>query len=1009
MPHSTLQQILRKGCIRGTAIKIPKRNIKVLGGGKVTIQACYRFQIMFNYHHPTYVDFFIVNEMGLSDKSIDLILGKDFLDKTGAVQDHSARKLVLYHPQRTTYRKEYNGKGQRDPQSNMVHTPMSSNSVNRPNERINQEQRTRSNGNQDITSNKGSTNRQTPSVPAYKTNKQSQLLENVKERYNQKRKNAQAVQNMHEKDGQQPSVDRPVVSWDKLSTENLTESEAEQLKGMLHDNEAAFVKSDNKIGFCDILPLKIQLKDPNMVPIKKQQYRQSPHVIQSAQEQMDQYIADGIIEETHSEWNSPVLILPKGLKKSHKHVQTDKNPKRAYRLVTDLRALNEVILKDNYIVPNIEDLIDKICSTYKDREDCPQFFSKLDLKNGYFQLALHEDSKKYTAFTWNGTKYHYNRLPMGLSCSPGNFCQIINKILQPYLGKTVICYLDDILIYSRNFTQHLKDVAAVLQELGKANLLLSANKCDFAKPCAEFLGFTFSADGYRPAEKHVDAISSYPRPKTVKQLRTFLGLVNYFRKFLQKRAEICAPLNALTRKNAVFHWSKQCEESFQQIKIMFATQPVLQYPKFNQEFYLACDASTISIGACLSQKNKDGHFMPVAYCGRSLSKHEKNYTITRLELLATVFAITYFRVYLEGRKFTLITDHSPLTSILKSKTLTPQMARFSLIIQGYDFDIMHTKGLLNSAADALSRRPYNTTHTQADDIINEFPYCPHDNPSTEEVNSMTESNLDKENAPVVALVQTRNKHRLKTFQKLENAQLQRNSLIGKEDLTSSWDMLEKMSNNKKSELEDVLVSPDSTEVSQRRETRQEKEGQRDSVTSQNEEPNATQQKWDNKNSKSKTEREHFSKEERHTLKDTSHQYQEAEDISSTMVPEEEEVSTDKVRKKEMIQRSQPPELQQQHEETDTEDEDNQPLHHQHNLRSKGYDHRFRDQVEAQTNNHKKIQNKNENQQKLELDLKTVIEKQQIDTYYGPLYKYLNEGSLPNDPAEANKILAMEYQ
>ena len=198
-----------------------------------------------------------------------------------------------------------------------------------------------------------------------------------------------------------------------------------------------------------------------MTPIKKQQYRQSSHVMAAAQEQIDQYIADGIIEETHSEWNSPVLILPKGIKRSHKHMPKPKATKRNYRLVTDLQALNKVIVKDNFIVPNIETLIGDICSTYQDPGDNPKFFTKLDLKNGYFQLALDEDSKKYTAFTWKGTQYQYTRLAQGLTSSRGNFCEIIAKILRPYLGKTMACYLDDVLIYSRNFKQHLIDVAAV--------------------------------------------------------------------------------------------------------------------------------------------------------------------------------------------------------------------------------------------------------------------------------------------------------------------------------------------------------------------------------------------------------------------------------------------------------------------------------------------------------------------------------------------------------------------
>ena len=721
MGEHKLHELLELGSINAPQVAPQTTQLVSIEGRQIPIKACHLFKITFGGQLVIPVIFHIVTA-----PSVDLLLGLDFMNQTGAEINILRNEVTLHQikPEVLVQMKE------RD-------NPYDSDFIDH--ETVNYV----------MTKNKAvcvPMQKETP-IPKMTHDKTPQLLNEGC--HKQGLSSSQILPNQSESDDttaekvsthqietqighiieppaqvdSEITADKPYVKWDNLSLEHLTPQQRTTVLQMLKENEEAFVKSDGKIGHCKLLTLKLQLKDPAQPPIKKQQYRIAPQIIQDAQQQMNAYIRDGIIEETDSEFNSPILLLKKGIKKSHKHLPTEKSKTTTYRLVTDFRALNEAIVKNNYLLPSIDQLIDDIGNQYSTTEGPPKYFTSLDLSQAYFQLSLHEKSRKYTAFTWNNKKYQYRSVTQGLSTAAGFCQQVVHKIL----GKCCVNYLDDVLIVSRSFFQHMTDVQAVLQAFAQYNLLLSPNKCEFAKPTATFLGYNLSEHGYQLSDKHVSALASYPRPQTVKELRTFLGLINYFRKFIRDRAKICEPLHALTRKGVIFQWSKECEESFQKIKDKLCRPPILQYPRFNKRFYLSTDASTQSIGVCLCQKDDNGHFMPIAYCGRSLKSHEKNYSITKLELLATVFAITYFQVYLAGHQFTLLTDHSPLTSILKQKTLTPQLARFSLLIQSFDFTVEHQKGLLNSAADVLSRREYQINHTDVDDKIMAFPNWPQDN------------------------------------------------------------------------------------------------------------------------------------------------------------------------------------------------------------------------------------------------------------------------------------------
>jgi hypothetical protein len=286
--------------------------------------------------------------------------------------------------------------------------------------------------------------------------------------------------------------------------------------------------------------------------------------------------------------------------------------------------------------------------------------------------------------------------------------------------QSALCYMDDIVCFSTNFENHLLHIEEVLTLLRGANLKLKRSKCTFAVDSLQYLGFIISKAGISPSEEKCHAIRSFPTPKNVRDVRSFCGMAQFYRKFIKNFAGVTRPLYDLLKLNTKFLWSDACQEAFESLRFALTGDDIMVYPDFTKKFYLATDASDISIGATLQQYDDNGNLRPISFAGRSLKPAEKNYTVTHKELLAVVWAVEYFRVYLESDHFIIHTDHAALTHLMRQKSLTQRVIRWQVLLNGFDFDILHIKGKHNVIPDALSRRPFPETNTVADKRIEQF-------------------------------------------------------------------------------------------------------------------------------------------------------------------------------------------------------------------------------------------------------------------------------------------------
>ena len=300
-------------------------------------------------------------------------------------------------------------------------------------------------------------------------------------------------------------------------------------------------------------------------------------------------------------------------------------------------------------------------------------------------------------------------MPFGLTNAPRTFQRLMDRILREAIGKFVHVYLDDISIFSRTFEEHLAHLDIVFRRLREAGLRLNSEKCTFVRKRLEFLGHMVSEDGLSPDPAKVDKVQNFPVPTNVKTLRGFLSLASYYRRFIQGFSQYAVPLYQLLRKNVVFSWQETQQQAFQYLKNKLTSAPVLAYPDFDREFIVHTDASTVGLGAVLSQKEEQGLEHAVAYASRSLNKAERNYTTTEQECLAVVWAVKQFRVYLHGKRFEVVTDHAALKWLLNHCTPHGRLVRWIVQLQEYEFRVTYRKGITHQNADALSRLLHPTT------------------------------------------------------------------------------------------------------------------------------------------------------------------------------------------------------------------------------------------------------------------------------------------------------------
>jgi hypothetical protein len=295
-------------------------------------------------------------------------------------------------------------------------------------------------------------------------------------------------------------------------------------------------------------------------------------------------------------------------------------------------------------------------------------------------------------------------MPFGLTNAPATFQAMVQEILRPLLDICVIVYIDDILIYSQTEQDHIKNVRQVLELLRKNKLYGKMSKCEFFKESVEYLGHIISSKGITTDPKKVLSIKEWPQPRNLKELQSFLGLCNYYRRFIADYSRIATPLTDLTHKDTPFHWTTQTTEAFEELKKRMTKAPVLCIPNAELPFTVTTDASDFAVGAVLSQDQGNGP-QPVAYTSRKMNVHERNYAAHEKETLAIMHALSKWRVYLEGRPFTVFTDHCTLRHFPEQPNLTRRQARWTEKMQEYEFEIKYLPGKLNVVADAISRRP----------------------------------------------------------------------------------------------------------------------------------------------------------------------------------------------------------------------------------------------------------------------------------------------------------------
>ena len=424
----------------------------------------------------------------------------------------------------------------------------------------------------------------------------------------------------------------------------------------------------------------------NSPSIRQHAYR-IPHALKDKFcNEMEDMLNQGIIEKSHSPWAAPVVIVPK--LKDGKPV--------GLRICIDYRRLNSVSNFDPFPLPRMEELIESLAGA--------KYITKLDLTKGYFQIPLSEETKVKSAFITPYGLYQFNVMPFGMKSAPATFQRMMQQVLSG-LEKFASAYIDDVIIHSITFDQHISDLISVLQRLREAKLIAKPSKCMIGHAKVQYLGHLVGAGELHPLMSKVESIEQFPIPETKKQLRSYLGLVGYYRRYIPNFSEIATPLSDVTGKKSPnkLKWNVECENSFSQLKRCMINYPVLQLPDFSLPFIVQVDASERALGAILSQKDEEGSEHPVVYASRKLLDRESKLSTTEKECLGLVWAIDLFRPYLYGTEFTVETDHNALVWLYRVKDTNQKLLRWSIMLQEYSFIVKHRRGVDHKNADALSR------------------------------------------------------------------------------------------------------------------------------------------------------------------------------------------------------------------------------------------------------------------------------------------------------------------
>jgi hypothetical protein len=420
---------------------------------------------------------------------------------------------------------------------------------------------------------------------------------------------------------------------------------------------------------------------PGSSPPSRPTLRLSATELAELKKQLAELEAAGFIRPSKSPFGAPILFV--------------KKKDGTMRMCIDYRALNRITVKNSYPLPRVDELFDRLQGA--------RYFSKIDLRSGYHQIRIAPEDVPKTAFRTRYGHYEFMVLPFGLTNAPATFMHLMHQTMRPLLDECALVFLDDILIYSRTLEDHQQHVRRVLDALREQKLYAKESKCEFFKHEVEFLGHRVGRDGVRMMEDKVQAIREWPTPRSVRDVRAFLGTAGYYRKFIRDFSTIAAPLSELTKDSVKFEWAAPHESAFVQLKAAIAQGPVLILPDPSLPFVVHTDASGFAVGAVLQQDQGKG-LQPIAFLSKKMSDAETRYPVHEQELLAIIQALSAWRHYLHGGKFVVRTDHKSLQFFQTQPMLSGRQARWKDVLANFDFDIEYVEGKANVVADGLSRR-----------------------------------------------------------------------------------------------------------------------------------------------------------------------------------------------------------------------------------------------------------------------------------------------------------------
>lgn len=423
---------------------------------------------------------------------------------------------------------------------------------------------------------------------------------------------------------------------------------------------------------------------PGSQPVSKAHYRLSTSELDELQKQISELLEKGFIRPSTSSFGAPVLFV--------------KKHDGSLRMCVDYRQLNDITVKNKYPLPRIDELITRLHGA--------TYFSKIDLKSGYHQLQVAEQDRHKTAFRTRYGSYEFNVMSFGLTNAPSSFMALMHDVLSGLVDRSVVVYLDDIIIYTRgSHADHRSKVEEVLQRLQKHSLIVNQKKCSFFQSAVDFLGFRVSRDGVEMESQKVQAILNLGAPRTLKQVRSFLGVIGFYRDFIPNFSAVSAPLSELTQKEKSWQWGEAQQQSFDAMKKLLTSAPVLLLPDDRQPFVVNADASGVGAGAVLQQVDKNGTLRPCAYFSKKLLPAETRYSTHEQEMLAIILALKHWRHFLYRRHFTIRTDHRSLEHFVQQPQLNNRQRRWAELLADYDFTIQYQSGDTNVVADILSRNP----------------------------------------------------------------------------------------------------------------------------------------------------------------------------------------------------------------------------------------------------------------------------------------------------------------